>query len=71
MSHNCIENWKVFVNTVPDDSRVEYSCSDYSNINREKVKYWEINLIGTMIHDKVENSVLESLKTFEISIRYE
>ena len=30
--------------------------------------YWEINLIGTMIHEKVENSVLEALKIFEFRL---
>ena len=33
-----------------------------------ELKYWEINLIGTMIHEKVENFVLEGLKIFEFRL---
>ena len=32
--------------------------------------YWEINLIGIMIHEKVKNSVLEALKIFEFRLQY-
>ena len=30
--------------------------------------YWEINLVGTMIHDKVENPVVEVSKIFKFRL---
>ena len=35
---------------------------------RTKCEYWEINLMGIMIHEKIENTVLEIIKNFEFRL---